>query len=109
MKKSSIKLIEKTFDSKEKGNFESCTTQYKFIFLELYLVKKFKHILHYLPFIQLGLLDDTINNKIKLGIIDYNNGFYNLTEKNEFDTNDFKDYFKKYRDTKKRFTLFVLK
>lgn len=107
-KSSSIKLIEKPFDSKKKGSFQSCTAQYKLIFLELYLAKKFKDILHYLPFIELGLVDDTINNKIKLGIVDYNNTFFNLFEKNEFNQNVFKDYFKMYKDTKKRFTLFAL-
>lgn len=107
-KSSSIKLIEKPFKSKEKGSFQSRTAQYKLIFLELYLAKKFTNLLYYLPFIELGLLDDQIQNKIKFGIIDYNKDVLYISEKNEFNPNVFKDYFKEYKDTKKRFTLFVV-
>ena len=107
-KYSSIKLIEKTFNSKEKGSFQRSTGHDELIFLELYLVKKFKHLLHYLPFTELVMLDDRIHNKILFGTISYNNGLVNLFGKNDLNIDVYKEYFKIYKDTKKRFTLFIV-
>ena len=108
IKYSSIKLIEKTFNSKEKGSFQRSTGHDELIFLELYLVKKFKHLLHYLPFTELVMLDDRIHNKILFGTISYNNGLVNLFGKNDLNIDVYKEYFKIYKDTKKRFTLFIV-
>lgn len=104
MKKSSIKLIEKSIDPSVKGIFERNTGYDEFIFLQLYLAKKFSNILHYIPFTELTILDNTVHNKISLVLIDYNNGF---AESFGDEKSVYKNYFTKYKKTKKRFTLFL--
>lgn len=103
MKKSSIKLIEKSIDPSKKGIFERNTGYDEFIFLQLYLTKKFSNILHYIPFTELTILDNTVGNKISLTIIDYNNGF---AQSFGDEKSVYKNYFKKYKNTKKDLLFF---
>lgn len=97
-KKSSLNLIEKSFYSKEKGVYTRYNRTDEFIFLELYLSKKFSNIVHHLPFTELALVHILSKNSVRFELRNYKNNSIIWFGK---------DYMKEYKKTQKRFTLFL--
>lgn len=115
-KTKSFDLINYPFDSKLKGEWGGELVNY-FKFIEVYIQKKYKDIVHYLPFIELGLSETcTLNNKgdkyiydKKFEIMDFNRfiGYDISTHEPEILViiNKIKE---RYKNTKKRFTFYTV-
>jgi hypothetical protein len=101
-KKSSIDLVEKSFDPKLIGEWIS-TTDRENIFLSAYIQEKFKDILHTIPFVNFQIIYDIDLKKTILVLGD------SVTLKlNFFGKDSFGTYNKKYRETDKRFTYYPI-
>jgi hypothetical protein len=104
-----ISLLQKDYNSKVIGEWYG-TVENEMLFMELYIIKKYSHLFHYLPFVNIVLQEELEYNPSRyfLGVSDYNNKFgkgFDFTY-DKFDKKDYEKYFDLYRNTKKRFTLF---
>ena len=104
----SIDLAQKSFDPTIKGEWVGFVEN-KDIFLELYMMKKYKEHLFYIPFI--SLISQYTDKSRK--DIDFK-PMFGLLDNNEFEIHEYKNkgndifnkYYKLYKDTNKRFTFF---
>lgn len=101
-KKSSIDLVEKTFDSELRGEWTG-NWEVTELYTATYLAKKYSDILHILPFINFQILYDLELQKTVLVLGDRNTLKLNFLGKDNFEP-----YLKKYRATDKRFTFYPI-
>lgn len=115
MESQEISYVMKPFDPKKEGEWVGYTSN-RDIFLEMYIEKKYGNDMHYLKFIELGVINTEYSRKIH-----YKNLFllndYSIKIKNgEYDhwflqnpNNSIPErYFEMFRNTKKRFTFYPL-
>jgi hypothetical protein len=110
MKSEKLKLVEKSYDSEIKGEWDGSSHK-KMIFTELYLEKKYSSLLHTVPWLNLRFeeINDTRKSdyEYKIHIQDWNKGImYQIDRK--MSSNDIKSFIKLYQNTNKRYTYYPI-
>lgn len=101
----SIDFIEKKFDSKIKRKWW-CTAPLEFLFIELYIKKKYNKLLHYIPYTSINIIQT--ERKSNVSSNEFNIINYELSKKYNIkkDKKEFEKYYNSFRNTSKRFTFF---